>query len=94
MPAWNIGKVMTIITLCGLSFVQQLCGKDHDHVTKCIVQCNLEYLDLVYLDPRLSRLTEDHIATHVQNAWLMIFCVHGHRLSDELWTLQTCLGLN
>ena len=34
----------------------------------------------------------NYITTHVQKAWPMIFCGCGHRLSDELWTLQTCLG--
>ena len=35
-----------------------------------------------------------YITTHAQKAQPMIFCGYGHRLSDELRTLQTCLGQN
>ena len=34
--------------------------------------------------------TRKYITTHAQKAWPMIFCGCGHRLSNELQTLQTC----
>ena len=60
------------------------------------VQCNLDYPDFVYPDPQLSRLAGDQkvhyhaCAEDVAND--SYGC--GYRLSDELWTLQACLGQN
>ena len=69
-------------------------------VTVCLryiaVQCNLDYPDFVYPDPQLSRLAGDQkvhyhaCAEDVAND--SYGC--GYRLSDELWTLQACLGQN
>ena len=54
------------------------------------MQCNLDYSE-----PQLSgQETRKYIITHAQKAEPMIFCEFGYRLSDELWTLQACLGQN
>ena len=38
--------------------------------------------------------TKIYITTHAQKAWPVIYYGCGHRLSDELRTLQTYLGQN
>ena len=73
-----------------------LSQQSHWRTPHSLIQCNLDYPDLVYPELRLSGLAGDqkYITMHAQKAWPMIICGCGHRLSDELQTLQACLGQN
>ena len=43
--------------------------------------------------PNLDYLTSKYITTYAQKAWLMIFCGHGDRLSNELDRAPDLAGL-
>ena len=56
-----------------------------------IIQCNLDYLDLIYQDPRLSGLAGNkkiHYHAHTEGVANDLFGC-GHRLRDEL---RACSG--